>query len=157
MAQTIDTPIEDLVPHDRPMALLDEMVSYTDQRSVCKVTIHPDSMFAGPYGVPSYVGIEYMAQAIAAHGGYRARLAGQPIKVGFLLGTPKLTSNCDNFPMNHTLKIEVVEDWGDDELRRFQCKVIDAESGEVLQETGLNVFQPKDLEQYLGGEKGAGS
>ena len=37
--------------------------------------------------VPAWVGIEYMAQAIAAWAGCRARAAGKPPQLGFLLGS----------------------------------------------------------------------
>lgn len=142
-------PIEQLVPHDKPMALLDQMLEYHGDQSRCRVTITRQSPFAESDGVPAYVGIEYMAQAIAAHDGYRSILAGNEVKVGFLLGTPGFRSNCSVFPIGAVLDVVVEEDWGNDELHRFACQIIDTNNGNILQETGLNVFQPKNLEAYL--------
>ena len=35
----------------------------------------------------AWVGLEYMAQAIGAYAGYTARLRGEPVRIGYLLGT----------------------------------------------------------------------
>ena len=62
------------------------------QSTVC---IGEDSMFfEPPHGVPGYVGLEYIAQTIAAHGGLRARAVGEPVRIGFLLGTRRY--DCGN-------------------------------------------------------------
>jgi len=143
-----EIPMEKLVPHDLPMALLDKMTEFQDNRSICQVTIHPEIMFYEENGVPAFVGLEYMAQAVAAHGGYRSLTQGEPVKVGFLLGTPHLKFYCESFSNGTTLNVEVLEDWGDHQLMRFQCAIRDT-AGNLLMETGLNVFQPKDLDAYL--------
>lgn len=149
-------PMEKLVPHDRPMALLDHMLEIDGGRSVSQVAIHPESMFYQDGGVPAYVGLEYMAQAVAAHGGYRSFISGEPVKVGFLLGTPHLKFHCQSFPNGAILNVEVSEDWGDDQLMRFQCAIRNQE-GALLMETGLNVFQPQNLTAYLEKNRSEGS
>src|SRR2546426_3960121 len=79
--------IRSLVPHSGPMVLLDRVVS-VDEESLCaEVLIRADSMFCAAGGVGAWVGLEYMAQAIAAYAGYGARLRGAPVKIGFLLGS----------------------------------------------------------------------
>ena len=148
MAETVNIPIGELVPHDPPMILIDAMVEADEQHNVCLVAVTPESLFLEEEGVPALVGIEYMAQAVAAHGGYMSRLAGEPVRVGFLLGTPKMISHVTHFPLHSNLRIEVLLDWGDEELMRFSCKIMD-ESGRLLQEAGLNVFHPRDLDTYL--------
>ena len=61
-----------LVPHDGQMVFLDRVLA-TGSDSLCaEVAIGPDSVFFDGAGVGSWVGIEYMAQAIAAHAGYGA-------------------------------------------------------------------------------------
>ncbi len=72
-------PIGELLPHGPEMTLIDRLVEYSPQRSVATVTIERHSrFFAEPNGVPAWVGIEYMAQTIAARAGYEARLRGEP-------------------------------------------------------------------------------
>ena len=61
--------ITELLPHDPPMVLIDRVVSYQNDFVHCQVTIHQDSPFCKNGSVPSYIGIEYMAQAAAAWNG----------------------------------------------------------------------------------------
>lgn len=149
MAQTLDIPIGTLVPHESTMLLLDSMLEADEHGTVCLVKVHEQSTFLQAEGVPALIGIEYMAQAIAAHGGYQAVIVGDPVRVGFLLGTPKLTSHVSFFPVGSSLRVEVEKDWGDDEMLRFKCRILDQDSCELLMEAGLNVFQPRDLGSYL--------
>lgn len=84
--------VAELIPHSPPMVLVDRVLEYDSVSLVAEVTISANSLFyvAAIGGVPAWVGIEYMAQAISALEGLRARNNGQGIKLGFLLGTRKL-------------------------------------------------------------------
>ena len=160
MANETYPAMEQLLPHRPPMILLDRMVAAKDKESTCEVTIGLQTLFLETSGVPSYVGIEYMAQAVAAHGGYNSYQAGEPIDVGFLLGTPRLQSFCRFFEVGQTLRVHVTHIWGDHELMRFQCTITNASTGTLLQQADLNVFKPKNLQVVLheaaNAEKGAG-
>ena len=133
------------------MILIDRMVDATETGSTCEVTIEPQTLFLEPAGVPAFVGLEYMAQAVAAYGGYRSYLAGEPVAVGFLLGTPQLQTSCQFFDIRQTLRIQVTHVWGENELLQFHCTIQDASTGKLLQQAELNVFKPKDLQSYLDG------
>ena len=88
--------IRTLVPHAGPMLLLDRIVS-VDAESVCaEVRIRKDSLFCVDGGVGAWVGLEYIAQAIAVYAGFRAALRGEAVKVGFLLGTQTLRMRSPN-------------------------------------------------------------
>jgi predicted hotdog family 3-hydroxylacyl-ACP dehydratase len=133
------------------MILIDRMVDATETGNTCEVTIEPQTLFVEPAGVPAFVGLEYMAQAVAAYGGYRSYLAGEPVAVGFLLGTPQLQTSCQFFDVRQRLRIQVTHVWGDNELMQFHCTIQDAATGKLLQQAELNVFKPKDLQSYLDG------
>jgi len=65
--------------------------------------------------VPALLGIEYMAQTIAAFGGIKRRLAGRPLDLGFLLGTRRYVCNVGTFAVGSVLTVSVkrlVEDQG---------------------------------------------
>jgi len=141
--------IEQLLPHRPPMILIDRLVQTDGSKTVCEVTISPHSMFAQAAGVPAFVGIEYMAQTVAAHGGYQSYLEGRPIAVGLLLGTRRLQTHCQFFELGHTLRIEATHIWGQHELMRFRCAIIHMASDAQLQQAELNVFKPKALQSYL--------
>jgi predicted hotdog family 3-hydroxylacyl-ACP dehydratase len=133
------------------MILIDRMIDATDAGSVCEVTIGPQTLFIGPGGVPAFVGLEYMAQAVAAYGGYKSHLAGEPMAIGFLIGTPQLKTYCQFFCCGQTLQIQVTHIWGNHELRQFHCMIHDALTAKLLQQAELNIFKPHDLQSYLHG------
>jgi predicted hotdog family 3-hydroxylacyl-ACP dehydratase len=135
------------------MLLLERLVETTEKTSTCEVTITPHTLFLEAEGVPAYVGLEYMAQAIAAHGGYVSYRAGEPVALGLLLGTPKWHSACRTFALGQTLRIHVRHIWGDAQLLRFHCTIIDAATGQLLQQADVNVFKPADAQQYLRRER----
>lgn len=116
-------PIGELLPHGPEMTLLDRLVEYSPQRSVATATIRAASRFAEDGGVPAWVGIEYMAQTIAAHAGYEARLRGEPPAIGFLLGTRSYVSDLGVFPLGATLTISVEPLVTESRLGAFQCAI----------------------------------
>ena len=142
-------PLEQLLPHRSPMILIDRLVEANGQEGTCEVTITPHSMFLEASGVPAFVGIEYMAQTIAAYGGYQSYLANEPVPVGLLMGTRRLESYCQFFALGQTLRIHVMHVWGKHELMRFRCTITSATTGTLLQHAELNVFKPKALQTYL--------
>ena len=80
-------PLKQLLPHDHPMILIDNIVACREHGLTATVTIHERSPFVETDGVPSWIGIEYMGQAIAAYAGLRARRDGVPVRIGFLVGS----------------------------------------------------------------------
>ena len=144
-------PLEQLLPYRPPMILLDRMIDATDRGSMCEVTIGPQTLFIEPAGVPAFVGLEYMAQAVAAYAGYKSFLADAPRAVGFLLGTPQLKTYCQFFDSGQTLQIQATHVWGDHELMQFRCTIHDALTGKLLQQADLHVFKPQDLHAFLAG------
>lgn len=147
----MDAPdIRTLVPHAGRMVLLDRVIA-VDEDSLCaEVTIREDSLFCGPDAVGAWVGIEYMAQAIAAHAGHAARLKGEPVKIGFLLGTRRYECARPSFPLGSVLRVKVrsllIADNG---LGSFECCIEDAQ-GEAATAT-VSVFSPANVEEFLNG------
>lgn len=129
------------------MSLLDRVIDYEDDSLTAQVTIVKDSLFVEPSGVPAWVGIEYMAQAIAAYSGMMARSAGQKVSIGFLIGTRKYTCNQPYFPLGSTLKVSVHEELlGDNGLGVFRCKIT---ADNIEANASLSVFQPNNLDEFL--------
>jgi predicted hotdog family 3-hydroxylacyl-ACP dehydratase len=151
MAAVQYPPLEQLLPYKPPMILIDRMIDATETGSRCEVTIRPQTLFIEPEGVPAFVGLEYMAQAVAAYVGYKSFLAGEPMAIGFLLGTPLLKTYCQFFDCGQTLQIQVTHVWGNNELMQFHCTIQDTLTGKLLQQADLNVFKPQDLQSYLHG------
>lgn len=132
----IDIPaIEQLLPHRPPMLLLDRLLSADELNAVAEIRITPASTFFissdGVEGVPAWVGIEYMAQTIAALAGWRALRKGLPVPTGYLLGTRHYACTLAHFRSGQTLTIEVSEQMFDDNgLGAYNCRILgDAETG----------------------------
>ena len=142
--------IRSLVPHAGPMVLLDRVLS-VDADSLCaEVTIRRDSLFCGADGVGAWVGIEYMAQAIAAHSGHVARSRGEPVKVGFLLGSRRYECARPAFAVGSVLRVEVrCLLLADNGLGSFECR-IDDEDGVAATAT-VSVFLPANVNEFLKG------
>ena len=67
-----------LVPHTGAMVLLEEIVAHDERRVRCRARSHrdPANPLARDGMLPVFAGIEYAAQAMAAHFGLTAGIAG---------------------------------------------------------------------------------
>ena len=144
------TPIGELLPHGPEMTLIDQLVEYSPQRSVATVFVTERSPFFLRSGVPAWVGIEYMAQAIAAHAGLDARLRGERPPVGFLLGTRAYESEVGEFALGSTLRITVEPVVREALFAAFQCSIA---TDRVIAKAIVNTYQPEahELEAFRDG------
>lgn len=146
----IPWPIEQLLPHSRSMLLLDEALDGGDDWALAAVRIAEDSVFYDPQvkGVPSWIGLEYMAQTVALFSGIQARRANLPVKLGVLVGTRRYETASDVFPLGSYLTVRVDREWDDGQMAVFGCTV----SGQAqLASARINVYLPDDLETFLEG------
>ena len=141
-------PIDELVPHKGPMCLLDRVIDAGDEHLVAEVTIRADGLFADGGAVGAWVGIEYMAQAVAAWAGWRARAQGGVPKIGLLLGTRDYRCAVARFQPGQCLTVSIRREFvADNGLGQFQCSIRD---GDIeLASVALNVFEPDDLVSIL--------
>ena len=141
--------VAELVPHSGKMSLLTSIVDYGEDWLQAEVLISPDSMFVDDYGVPAWIGLEYMAQTIAAYAGLQERLNGGIPKIGFLLGSRKYLCNADHFSMGQTLLLKVRPEMQvENGLDVFNCEL---KGQGVAASANVNVFQPDDAEEFLKG------
>lgn len=143
--------INEVLPHAEPMILLDRYLHSGEDYACCEVSITPDSLFydAVQDAVPAYVGIEYMAQTIAAFSGAQERRHGHQAKIGFLLGTRKYAPSVLWFKREERLKVSAVQVLRDSTgLCVFECR-IENDAGILYAEAKLNVFQPEQAAQWV--------
>jgi predicted hotdog family 3-hydroxylacyl-ACP dehydratase len=139
--------VADLVPHSGRMSLLSEIVDYGDDWLQAEVVISRDSTFADALGVPAWIGLEYMAQAIAAYSGLEQRLLGGKPKIGFLLGSRNYECNVERFAIGQTVRVRVQPEMiGSNGLNVFNCEL---EGDGVSAQAVVNVFQPDDADAFL--------
>lgn len=140
--------IEDVVPHRQDMCLL-ECITRWDQDAIeAELVVPAAGLFVEDGQVPAWVGIEYMAQAIAAWAGCRARAAGRPPQLGFLLGSRRYSSTRRGFPSGTRLRVQArCELLGDNGLGMFACSILAGE--EEWATANVSVFEPVDAMAYL--------
>jgi predicted hotdog family 3-hydroxylacyl-ACP dehydratase len=140
--------IRSLVPHAGPMVLLDRVISVGEDSLLAEVRIRSDSLFCNADGVGAWVGIEYMAQAIGAWAGYTAQLRGEPVKLGFLLGTRRYECSRPIFVLGSVLGVHIQRVFQDENgLGSFEC-YIDDEEGRIAT-AAVSVFQPPNVNDFL--------
>lgn len=116
--------IDELLPHAQPMILLDELVEVREDGVDVVRTVAPrDPFFVPGRGVPSYVGLEYMAQSCGVFAGLQSRLRQEPVQVGFLLGTRNFHAALPWFPEHERLVISVHEILRQPPMGVFECRI----------------------------------
>lgn len=144
--------VDQVVPHGGPMSLLSTIDDYGDDWLQASAIINQDNLFFIDDQVPAWVGIEYMAQAIAAHAGVQSLLDGKVVKVGFLVGTRRYTTNTNGFPQGSQLTIKVKQLMlGENGLGSFSCQIEghDPQGNVIEANASLNIFQPDNIDEIL--------
>jgi predicted hotdog family 3-hydroxylacyl-ACP dehydratase len=131
--------VAELIPHSGKMVLLDRIIAFDDNALTAELRVRADGLLGDDKAVPAWAGIEYMAQAIAAYAGIMAKKAGEPIKMGFLLGTRLYSSNVPEFAVGSVLTVRVEKIIQDDKLGVFDCRI---QGNGIDIAAHLTVYQP---------------
>ncbi len=132
--------IEDLLYHARPMILIDQVKAYDLEAILTMVQITENSPFFENGHVPAYVGIEYMAQSIAAYSGIKARAEGGAVKIGYLASARNMTLQTTGFEVGEKLEIEAKLVYDEAPMAVFDCQIKTNEK--TVAAARLNVYQP---------------
>ena len=143
-------PIENYVPHRGVMLLLDRLLQAYGEIAVAQVIVPRDGLFLQDAGMPAWVGLEYMAQTVAAWAGWQATQAQQPVKLGFLLGSRKYEAHCSHFVPGAVLHVHVRNELvSDNGLGMFDCQIKLAGEDTVLAAARVSVYEPADGSAYI--------
>jgi predicted hotdog family 3-hydroxylacyl-ACP dehydratase len=134
-------PITDLLPHGPEITVIDKLIVHDEKHSIALAEIRPGSVFFESTGVPAWAGIEYMAQTIAAHAGFEARLRGEPPALGLLLGTRAYETRVAEFPAGAVLRISAATREADGRFASFDCSIA---MHEIVATAVLNLYRPDD-------------
>ncbi len=145
-----DSPaIEELVPHASPMLLLDQLLESGEDYLICELVVRSDGLFDTAGRVPAWLGIEYMAQTVAAYSGLQAHRRGEQVKLGFLLGSRRFETNVQDFACGDILRVtakRIVH--GSSGMGAFGCIV---EGGHTREAATLAVYVHQEPEGLMGG------
>lgn len=143
--------LDEVLPHAGAMRLLDRLLAADDDHAVATTTVRRDNLFADEGGVPAWVGIEFMAQTIAAWAGVRAWRDGGGPALGFLLGSRRYACDVPRFPLGSVLTMTARPELiGDNGLGMFACTL--ALDGREVARANVSVFQPADPAAFLQGQ-----
>ena len=141
--------LEKILPHNYPMILIDDIeeVNLKEEYILTNVTIREDNVFFEKElnGVSYLLGIEFMAQSIAAYTHFRNHNVTP--KIGFLLGTRSYKCSVDKFENGRKYLIKAKEIFCDNELVSFECLIYN--NGVECAKATINAYQPQDAQQYL--------
>lgn len=145
----ISTAAGDWIPQSGAMRLIDRVVFSDETTAAAEVDVPPDGLFTRDGVVPSWIGIEYMAQTIAAWATARARRAGREgARVGLLLGSRRYEAFCDGFAAGTTLRVEVQNEWDSSNgMGLFDCRILQA--GRLMAKARVTVFEPAEGARFF--------
>jgi predicted hotdog family 3-hydroxylacyl-ACP dehydratase len=145
LQQDVPYRIDEIVPHSSRMSLLDELVRYNRDQIVVAVNISERSQFfEASLGVPAYVGIEYMAQAVAAFAGIEEVQRGRRPKIGLLLGSRRYTCSVAYFAPESRLEIVANMRFRDESnLVGLVCEI--NSGGALIASADLKAVLPDDV------------
>lgn len=138
------SPLDDVLPHRKPMVLIDEIVSFDAAAGSLTAAVTPV-----PAWCENWVAIEYMAQTAAALAGKVDRLEGYagPARPGFLLGTRRLDLGLDRFEVGVRYLVTATCAFSDTETASFDCAV--TRDGDVVAKATLNAYRPRDIHGFM--------
>lgn len=146
--------ISDLLPHRPPMQFITdiESIDFNAQNLVARVDITPDDLMYDKNlgGVPSWISLEYMAQAIGCFIGaadYEQDPTTKPA-VGFVLGSRKLSINIPAYIVGQGYFVHVSGTFCDKNIANFDCEIYNSENN-LVASGAINVFRPDDIKQFM--------
>lgn len=143
-------PIAQLLPHRNTMCLLDAMSACGDGWIETQLTIRENLTFLEDGFVGARVGLEYMAQSVAAYAGWQAFCRGEPVRIGLLVGTRAYESRVPAYPLHELLRVRVEHRFETPNgVGSFFCTIRGGDG--CLAEATLTVYQPGDDAAILHG------
>jgi predicted hotdog family 3-hydroxylacyl-ACP dehydratase len=141
-------PIEELLPHRYGMLLVERVLAWDAASATVSATPGGNGWYAEAGGMPSRIGIELIAQAIAAHVSIVAWSKGEPPKKGVLLGARAYRATQPYFSVGAALTVKAVRAFSDDSGMGAYDGSIDRD-GAQLARARILVFEPPDFEAFI--------
>lgn len=134
--------IETLVPHRRAMRLVERVIESNETFVTAAATFRTGSQFEiEGIGVPTYVGVELMAQAVSALDGLKSAGEGEGREIGFLLGCRRYTAHQPTFVIGREYFVSAELSFLDEPMSVFDCRIVDA-YGAPVAEGAISVYLP---------------
>ncbi|MFT4069578.1 hotdog family protein [Paraburkholderia sp.] len=151
LEQLARQPIDALIPHRGSMLLIDAVDTFADATLSAHASVDPHAWYADADGaMPAWIGIELMAQAIAAHVALLALRGGGRARPGVLLGSRSYRALQPAFRRGARLRIHVSELLrGEAGHGAYECTIDDGDAR--CAEAIIKIFQPADFQSFIEG------
>ena len=93
------------------MCLLTQLDEVREEGATAETVTRRDDLFAEPDGIPAWVGVEWLAQAVAAWAGFRAAASGEAPAPGLLLGAKRYHARVPVFDFDQRIRVTVTIDF----------------------------------------------
>ncbi|MCO4880753.1 hotdog family protein [Paraburkholderia caribensis] len=144
-------PIDTILPHRGTMLLVDGVSACGDEALTAYATVRGDAWYVDEDGaMPAWIGIELMAQGVAAHVALLAMRAGGRARPGVLLGTRSYQAHVSAFARDARLTIDVQEVLRSDAGHSaYECTI--DHDGTRYADAVIKVYQPGDFHTFIEG------
>lgn len=144
LEQLAGLPATEFVLHQQPMLVLDRLLEIGPAYAICEWHVSGNNGFLiRDKGVPTYAGVEYMAQCVAVYAGACGRINGVRPQTGLLLGTRHYKADAHYFELGITYQVECRELVRTDEgIASFDCKI--SLDGETIARGRLTVLEKQE-------------
>lgn len=143
-------PVDALLPHRRTLKLVDTLLDYGSDHLQVSLTVRDVAPFGDDEGgVPAYLGLEYLAQAISVFSGLELHAQGEAPKIGLLIGTRQYRAAVPRFVHSEVLEVSVRRVMGGDgEVWVFEGQIT-GRGGQLLAEAQVKAYRPQDIQEFL--------
>ncbi len=142
-------PIAELLVQRHEMLLIERVLAFSGEEIEVLARMAADHPLAEPRGIPAWVGIELMAQAVSVFSALELRELGEAPRIGLLLGTRKFEARSPYFAVGAPLRVRATLTLRDDTgLGVFDCSIHD-ERG-LVAEAQVKGHMPADIDAFLG-------
>lgn len=152
--------LDALLPQRPPMRLLTAVIGPRGDTFLARVQLDATSLWMNTVGqVPVWIGLEYMAQTMAAASAWEAgeaaaagSIAGAAPpapRLGLLVGCRRCHCAVDAFRLGDTLEVAAVCTYSDGTTANYQCEIRDATTQAVCMSATLTAWQPPDPEAFV--------
>jgi predicted hotdog family 3-hydroxylacyl-ACP dehydratase len=142
-------PIEELLLQRREMLLLERVREFSPTHVEVSMTVpqnHP--LVDQARGMPAWVGVELMAQAVSVFSALELRARGLPPRIGLLLGARSFDAQAPYFSIGAELHVRATLALRDAAgLGAFDCTI--QSHGAVLARAQVKGYMPEDIAEFL--------
>ncbi|MDH4572181.1 hypothetical protein CUR86_06710 [Salinicola acroporae] len=129
------------------MCLLTRLIAASDDGATAETWTRHDDLFAETDGIPAWVGVEWLAQTVAAWAGFRAFGSTEAAAPGLLLGAKRYRARVPVFAFDQRIQVTITVDFvADNGVTQVSGELRRTETGELpLAHGSLTLYRPDSM------------